>query len=335
MIKIKNARALYVEEDRIWVAKGLSYYSIDFNGKQISKTIKVGSGLYRIRLLRQLLRKGIHHLLPLKNGNILITLKQRTLILDQEGKVVNEFKGYHGNKPGHRGVCVTPNGYIFFGEYSLNNERKLDINLFRSIDNGQSFQIIKTFQPGEIRHIHFIEWDESDKCIWMGTGDYGQNNEECRLYRSFDYGETFEMIGSGSQKWRSIAICSTNDDLFWGTDAGHSKDKNYVLRYSKADKELICVDELTGPCHGMCVTKDGRIFISSGVEGGENELDKFAKLYEINIDGIQLIKQIKKDIYPYIVQYGVIRFPMGCVNSDKLIYTMMGLKNNGECIYIE
>ena len=75
--------------------------------------------------------------------------------------------------------------------------------------------------------------------------------------------------------------------------------------------------------------------MSSGVEGGENEEDKFAKLYEVNNLSVEELKRVKKDILPFIVQYGVIRFPMRCSNSTKLIYTMMGLKNNGETIYIE
>ena len=335
MLKINNARALYVEEDRIWIARGLKFWAISFNGKKVTKVYKVGSSIYGIRLLRQFLRKGIHHLLPLKNGNILITLKKKTLILDKDGNILNTFSGYHGNKPGHRGVCLTPNGYIFFGEYSLNPDRNIEVNLYRSIDNGQSFQIIKSFKPGEIRHIHFIEWDKYDECIWLGTGDYGKDDSECRLYRSKDFGETFKLIGSKGQAWRSIAVCPTKDYVYWGTDAGHCNDKNSVLRYDKHTKSLEFVASLTGPCHGMGVLKSGSIFMSSGVEGGQNEIDKYAKLYEVDGLNITEIKRIKKDVFPLIVQYGVIRFPSGCENSNKTIYTCMGLKGNGETIYVE
>ena len=335
MTRIKNARALYVEKDKIWIARGLKFWAIDFDGKPINKPIKVGSSVYNIRVLRQLLRKGIHHLLPLQNGNFFITLKKKALVVNKKGEMVSTFSGYHGNKPGHRGVCLTPNGFIFFGEYSLNTNRDIEINLYRSVDNGLTFQIIKSFAPGEIRHIHFIEWDNYSKCIWLGTGDYGQNNEECRLYRSFDYGDTFELVGSGGQLWRSIAICPIKEYVYWGTDAGHCKDSNAILRFNKETKSLENIYELTGPCHGMCVTRESRIFISSGVEGGENEKDRFAKLYKVNNSFVEEIKRIKKDVFPFIVQYGVIRFPSGCENSNYLIYTAMGLKHNGENVYIE
>ena len=336
MIRINNSRALYVEQDKIWIARGLIFFAVDFEGKRIGKVYKVGSSLYNIRLLRQLLRKGIHHLLPLQNGNFLVTLKKKTLILDNNGKILHVFSGYHGNKPGHRGVCMTPNGYIFFGEYSLNPNREMEIRLYRSTDKGASFQIIKTFEPGEIRHIHFIEWDKYSNCIWLGTGDYGENNSECRLYQSFDYGESFNLVGSGSQLWRSIAVCPLRDYVYWGTDAGHTIETNNIIRFNKNTKLLEVVkDNVSGPCHGMCVTKDGRVFISTGVEGGENETDKYAKLFEIKDTMVTETKRAKKDVFPYIVQYGVIRFPSGCENSDKVIYTMMGLKHNGETTYIE
>ena len=93
----------------------------------------------------------------------------------KKGEVVNIFQGYQGNKPGHQGVCLAPNGSIFFGEYLLNTDRSKPVNLYRSIDNGNSFQIIKTFPAGDIRHIHFIKWDPYEKCLWLGTGDYGDN----------------------------------------------------------------------------------------------------------------------------------------------------------------
>ena len=48
----------------------------------------------------------------------------------------------------------------------------------------------------------------------------------------------------------------------------------------------------------------------------------------------ELLKQ-EKDIWPLILQYGVIRFPLGTENSGKLVFTMYGLKGNGERVYIE
>ena len=45
--------------------------------------------------------------------------------------------------------------------------------------------------------------------------------------------------------------------------------------------------------------------------------------------------QLKKDIWPLILQYGVMRFPLGTDACDKVVFTTMGLKGHGECVMVE
>ena len=165
--KLINAKALYQTQDKIWVAKGMKFFAVDYTGKRVSNVYKVGGVKDRLlgchRLSSQLLRVGLHHLLPLQNGNILVTAKRKTYIFDKKGRVVNVWEGYQGNKPGHQGVCVAPNGSIFFAEYLLNPNRDHDIHLWRSTDNGMTFHIVKTWEAGDIRHLHFVKWDEYEQ----------------------------------------------------------------------------------------------------------------------------------------------------------------------------
>ncbi len=334
--KLIKGRALYSQNDGVWVAKGLDVFKIDFSGKKITKTIRIGGFVERaiasVRISRQLLRVGVHHLLPLKNGNLLITLKKRTLILSPKGETVAEFSGYRGNKPGHGGICITPDGTIFFGEYTLNPNRDHDTKLYRSTDNGESFQCIKTFDADEVRHIHFVQYDKYDNCLWLGTGD---RDEECKLLRSDDNGDNWYVVGEGSQNWRCIRISCLKDALVWGTDAGSVPDQNYVVRMDKATKGIECIAELEGPCHGNAITADGRVFVSTGVEGGENEKDRFARMKVLEGNVPQELLALKKDIFPLIAQYGVMRFPLGAENSDRVLFTAMGLKKYGETVLID
>lgn len=337
--KLINAKALYQEPDRIWVAKGMKFFAIDYSGKRISKVFRVGGLKDRVlschRLSSQLLRIGLHHLLPLKNGNILVTAKRKTYILNPDGKVINIFQGYQGNKPGHQGVCVTPDGTIFFAEYLLNPKRDHEISLWRSTDNGLSFQVVKTWPKGDIRHLHFVKWDEYEKCLWLGTGDYGENGAENRLYRSADNGDSWELIGQYSQDWRAIGVCFTPDSLLWGTDAGSCPDTVHFIRMDRKTREIEILQDFEGPCHGCASYKDGRAFFSTGVEGGENELDCFARLKEWKSGQCETVFKLKKDFWPLIVQYGVMRFPLGSDNCDKVVFTAMGLRHGGECVMIE
>ena len=337
--KLINGRALYVTPEKIWIAQGMTFFAIDYSGRQVSKKFHVGNvkdqGLSWNRLSRQLLRVGLHHLLPLKNGNILATAKRKTYIVSPEGKIVNIFQGYQGNKPGHQGVCVTPEGTIFFCEYLLNPNRDHTIHLYCSIDNGMSFRIVKEWEPGDIRHLHFVKWDEYEKCLWLGTGDYGEGGCENRLYKSSDNGNSWQLIGQGSQDWRAIGVCFTKDALIWGTDAGSCPDTVHFIRMNRKTQQLEIVDDFEGPCHGCASYKNGRAFFSTGVEGGENEKDRFARLKEYKNGKAETIWQLKKDIWPLILQYGVMRFPLGTDLCDRVVFTTMGLKGHGETVMLE
>lgn len=336
MKRLIHGRALYTEPDKIWIAQGMQFFAIDYNGNLLTSKSSVGSVKQKIlsyfRLSRQLFRQGIHHLLPLKNHDIFLTTKRKSYILSPNGSIKYNFLGYLGNKPGHQGCCITPDGAIFFGEYTLNPQRQNDTHLYRSLDGGKSFQIVLTLDKKTARHIHFIKHDPYENCLWLGTGD---ENHENRLMKSQDNGNTWETVGEGNQDWRAIGVCPTKDFLVWGTDAGSVPDQNHIVRMVRKTKKIEIVDNLEGPCHGCAVLKDGRVLISTGVEGGENEKDRFARLKIVTENGIENILMIKKDIWPLILQYGVIRFPLGTENTDKLVYTLYGLAGNGECVYVE
>ena len=336
MRKLIQGRALYTEADKIWIAQGMTFFAIDYDGKRVTEKHRVGTVMERLigcnRLSRQLLRQGIHHLLPLPNGDVFLTSKKKSFVVGPDGKVQYTFNGYRGNKPGHQGVCTTPNGYIFFGEYSLNPNRDHETCLYRSVDGGKTFQVVLTLGKDEVRHIHFVKWDPYEERLWLGTGDKDFEN---LLMRSDDYGETWERVGGGSQNWRAIGVCFDRDYLIWGTDAGSVSDQNHLICMNRQTKEIEVIADAEGPCHGCASLKDGRVYISTGVEGGENEKDRFARLKEISKDEVKELLKKEKDRWPFILQFGVMRFPLGIENSDKLVFTMMGLKGNGECVYTE
>lgn len=336
MKKLISGRALYTEDNRIWVAQGMTFFAVDYSGKRVTEKYRVGSVKENLlasnRLSRQLLRQGLHHLIPLPNGDIFVTSKRISYVVTSDGRIKNTFTGYAGNKPGHQGVCVTPDGTIFFGEYTLNTKRDHDTKLYRSVDGGTTFQVILTLKKSEVRHIHFVKYDPYEKCIWLGTGD---ENFENLLMRSFDNGDTWEKIGGGSQDWRAIGVCFDKDYLIWGTDAGSVPDQNHIVKMDRKTHLLNIHCNAEGPCHGCGSFKDERVFISTGVEGGENEKDRYARLKQVlNGKVIDILKK-KKDSLPLILQYGVIRFPLGTENTNRIVYTMYGLVRNGEQVYVE
>ena len=91
--KLLRGKALYQTPDKIWIARGMTFFAVDYNGKRVSRKYRVGSLLERFlgchRLSSQLLRVGLHHLLPLNNGNLLVTAKRKTFIIAPSGEIVN------------------------------------------------------------------------------------------------------------------------------------------------------------------------------------------------------------------------------------------------------
>lgn len=338
--KLINGRALYLTENEIWVAKGATFFAVDETGRRVSKKYKVGTFKTRvlsgIRIIRQTLREGIHHLLILKNGNFFVTTKKKSYTVDRNtGKVISVFWGYRGNKPAHQGVCLTPSGTIFFGEYTLNPDRSLSSDLYVSDDNGITFKKIKSFSGKEVRHIHFVKYDPYRNGIWLGTGDEDREN---KLLFSGDGGKNFVTVGEGSQSWRAIGVAIKKGGLCWGTDAGSVPDTNRFLTLDLTDgigdTRLNAVSDLEGPCHGVFSTAAGEVWFSCGVEGGENEKDRFARLKRLNADKTEDVFKLKKDIFPLICQYGVMRFPLGGENGNTVAFTAMGLKGGGEKVFI-
>lgn len=333
---LMRGRALYTEEDRIWVAKGMTFFAVDYSGKRVTPKYRVGGFKARLmsafRLSRQLLRQGLHHLVPLAGGDILVVAKRCAYTVRADGTVKHEFRGFRGNKPGHQGVCVTPDGTVFFGEYTLNPNRDHDTVLYRSTDGGATFDAVLTLPMKEYRHIHFVKYDPYEKCLWLGTGD---EDFECKLMRSDDNGTTWTTVGEGSQDWRAIGVCFDEGSLTWGTDAGSVPDQNHIVRMDRKTNKLEIIANAEGPCHGCASFRDGRVFISTGVEGGENEKDRFARLKLFDGKGMKDLLVRKKDVMPLILQYGVMRFPLGTERTDRVVFTMMGLKRGGEKIYVE
>ena len=257
--RLTHGRALYVDRDRIWIARGMSFFAVDHNGRRVTNKYRAGTLLQKLLSLcfisRQMLREGYHHMLILKDQSILVTARKKTYIFNQDGTIRNTFTGYLGNKPASQGVCVTPDGTIFFGEYTVNVQHTNDTHLYRSTDNGKTFQCILTF-PKTIRHIHFIKYDPYENCIWLGTGDA---DDEAKLMRSDDNGNTWTTIGEGSQQWRAIGVCFNEKSLVWGTDAGSVPDQNHINQMDRKTHEMTSICKVEGPCHGSASFADGRV----------------------------------------------------------------------------
>lgn len=324
-----GARSLAARGNRLLVRdQGGRYKAVAYLGSSWERALGAS------RVARHALRLGIHHFLPLLDGGYLVSLRKRAYALGTDGVVRSAFRFPRGNKPASKGICVAPNGEVFVAEYALNGDRSLPAVLHRSRDGGKTFQPVHAFAPGAVRHYHFVQWDDFEECLWAGTGDA---DGECRLLKSTDGGDRWIEVGGGSQLWRAVGVGFRADALYWGTDAGSDAGNhpNFVMRLDRRTGRLEKVLELQGPCHGNATLRDGTLVISTGVEGGVNEKDGRAHLW-VSRDGRGWteVSSWAKDRWPYVVQFGVIRFPHGLERADRLVFTCMGLRGAAETTFV-
>ncbi len=334
---LRCARILFVEENRTIVAQGHRLFFYE-NGKR-ERLIASLPGSFTEKILsfftffRLGLRMGIHAAQPLGDGRILVVLKRRFVLVEKDGSTRVVDQVHRGNKPASRAICRVPDGSIFYGEYLLNIDRKIPVALYCSENPAYGFKKIFEFKAGEVRHIHFIQWDPFEACLWMGTGDA---NSECSLFKSVDVGKSWIRIGGGSQDWRAVSVIFTAESLFWGTDAGSDAGltPNHIIRFDRVSSAISVVQLIQGPCHGSGSLRDGTLFISTGVEGGDNEVDVSAHLWASRDgeDWCEVYAHTKKR-WPYIVQFGVMRVPPGTETSDVIHYTGLALRRSAETWY--
>lgn len=300
---------------RAWASRGYDLLQADLADPELTwrpagriPTSLLRRAASRSNLAGQALRLGVHGLLPLSSGALLASVSGRLLRSD-DGRVWEPVLQYEGfRKPARQGLLADHNGRVWVAQYALNPARNIPIRLWRSDDDGRTFQVGHCFEPGRVRHIHFIQLDPHDGSLWMGTGD---RDQESALYRSSDGGGTWTAVGQGSQQWRAIALAFREDAVIWGTDAGLDAAK-YGNRIMRLDRQTGQVSEgpaLQGPVHGITTTADGGVLMATGIEGGANETDARVHVwYSTDGQNWRQIAQFHRGLQPTRVQYAVCHF---------------------------
>lgn len=279
----------------------------------------------RVPLLNLALRLGVHLWGPLGDDAEIAVVSGQLLRREKGGKWQTALKFEGFRKPTRHGVLVDDKHRVFVAMYSLNRERKQAIHLWRSDDGGKTFQIVNTFAAGLARHIHFIQQDQLDGSLWLGTGD---TDAESAIYRSVDGGLRWHCVGGGSQLWRAIAVVFQEDAVIWGTDAGSDAGAfaNRMVRWDRQTQELLETQQVQGPVHGITALKNGSLLAATGLEGGANEVDNRVHMWHSG-DGRtwQEIASWRNGLQPKRVQYGVCHFAHGLAQAPEVRLTLRGI----------
>ena len=178
------------------------------------------------RLTARLFRDGFHALAVLPNGG-LIGAVPGSIVTQVPGQT--EFHETYANTRGTRPLHITavPEGTIYWGEYFDNPDRD-EVHIYASADAGETWTVAYTFPKGAIRHVHNIVHDPWGNCLWILTGDHG---DECRILRASCNLSEVEVVMKGNQQARAVAAVPTENALYFSSDT--PLEPNYIYRFDR------------------------------------------------------------------------------------------------------
>jgi hypothetical protein len=275
------------------------------------------------RFTARLFRDGFHALAVLPSGAIIGAIPGSIVTL-RSGEA--EFRQTHaitrGTRPLH--ITATPGGAVFWGEY-FDNAQRDQVHIYGSPDAGATWSIAYTFSKGTIRHVHNIVHDPWADCLWILTGDYG---DECRIIRASCDFSRVEIVMQGNQQARAVAAVPTEDALYFSSDT--PLEPNHTYRLDREGKLSQLAQISSSSIYGCRVGR--RVFFSTMVEPSEVNRDRTIRVYgaEVNSpDSWQPLLEWKKDPLPmHFFQYGNAFLPDGENSTSFLAVSTIAVQSD-------
>ncbi len=271
-----------------------------------------------MRLSSRLFRDGFHALAILPSGGIVGAVPGSIVTL-RPGQ--DEFHTTHaitrGTRPLH--IASVPGGTIYWGEY-FDNAARDEVHIYASTDGGLSWNVAFTFPKGAIRHVHNIVYDSWGDCLWILTGDYGN---ECRILRTSCDFRQVDVVLQGNQQARAVALVPAENGLFFASDTPLEANFIYHMDRQGGLRKLAAVT--SSSIYGCRVHE--AVFFSTMVEPSEVNSDDHVRIYGSR-DGEKWPSLLAwpKDHWPMsFFQYGNAFFPDGENKTDYLAVTTMAV----------
>ncbi len=275
------------------------------------------------RITARLFRDGFHAAAVLLSEEIVAAVAGAIVSLRPQE---NEFRVTHtitrGTRPLH--ITALPNGSVFWGEY-FDNAARDEVHIYASPD-GESWSVAYTFAKGAIRHVHNLVYDQWENCLWILTGDYG---DECRILRTeCDFSRT-ETVLQGNQQARAVALVPMADGLYFSSDT--PLEPNFIFRLDR-ERNLSRLAPISSSSIYGCRVGE-RIFFSTMVEPSRVNRDRHVRIYDGEVCTQRWRPRLEwaKDLWPMgLFQYGNAFFPDGDNTSPYLALTTVAVKSDDQ-----
>jgi hypothetical protein len=273
------------------------------------------------RLAARLFRDGFHALAVHASGALIAAVPGAIITL-HPGET--EFRRTHAITRGTRPLHITavPGGAIYWGEYFDNPSRE-EVHIYVSTDAGATWSVAHTFPEGSIRHVHNIVHDRWENCLWVLTGDYG---DECRILRAACDFSQVDTVLQGNQQARAVAAVPTESGLFFSSDT--PLESNYIYRLDRRGALSQLARISSSSIYGCHVGE--QVFFSTMVEPSEVNRDQNVRIYGGNTSrGWQPVLAWRKDRWPMgLFQYGNTFLPDGNNTTTVLAVTTIAVETD-------
>lgn len=282
----------------------------------------------RSRFSARLVRDGFHALAVLHSGGVVGAVPGAIVTLragDDRFQVSHRIT--RGTRPLH--ITAVPGGSVYWGEY-FDNAARDEVHIYASNDGGVTWQVAYTFAKGSIRHVHNIVHDRWQHCLWIFTGDYG---EECRILRADCGLRNVDIVMKGKQQTRAVAAVACENGLYFSTDT--PLEKNFIYRLD-AHGNLFNLAAVNSSSIYGCRVED-RLYFSTMVEPSEVNRDGEVHIYGVHQEWQQFVAW-KKDRWPMgLFQYGNAMFPDGENATPYLAVTTIAVEGDDmvTSLYVE
>ena len=316
MFEFKAKGRMYNTGTQLLIVNGLNFHLTKQTFRYpIALTVQF---LSRFNLSARVLRLKYDAILELKCGDKVVFFK-RTLYKINSKNEVKKFTLKHKIL----GAC-TDGVNVYFGDYFGNPNRE-EVSLRRLLDD--NIEVLWTFLPGEVRHIHnVIPYKEF---LLIMTGDYGH---ECGLFMYNSQSDFICVVAHGGQLSRFVTGIVKGDTLITATDTHITQNYTVTLDLAKGTTNLGI--RLPGPVFD--IVHDGeRFYLTTVVEFSDYNSSDFVELYS-STNGIkwELEASWKKDLYPKrLHKYTQFNRVSLCSLNGEVYLSFLGIKNMSNKIY--
>ena len=334
--RFPRLRALAWSGDYLYAARGYHLRRARIQDPSASVTWQPVAGFrpalrrrlsVKTALTMRLFRDGFHALAALPSGGLVAAVPGAIVTL---GPGESEFRQTHpilrGTRPLH--MTAVPKGQIFWGEY-FDNPARDEVHIYASTDSGATWSVAYTFPKGAIRHVHNIVHDPWADCLWVLTGDYG---DECRILRAACDFSRVESVLQGQQQARAVAAIPTEDGLYFSSDT--PLESNYIYRLDRQGSLSQLAPINSSSIYGCRV--GSRVFFSTMVEPSEVNRDRHVRLYasDSGNPGSQQWHPLlawQKDRWPMgLFQYGNAFLPDGHNSTNFLAVSTIAVESDDQ-----